>query len=128
MKAVEVLKSNYEGTENSFIYFLHEQNNFNQEAFWDYFNCIVDITDETSNQNNLNRDLSQMVSKTYTFIMRSLLWHFHPKDLYMVENIPEKNLHLYIERLEFAYLGYFTGKVFKEELYDEDLINPKYKK
>src|SRR5688572_358178 len=107
MTAVEVLKSNYEGTEGSFVYFLHEQNKFNLEAFWDYFNCIVDITNDTSNQNNLNRDLSLMVSKTYAFIMRSLLWHFHPKDSFVVKNIPDNNLQLYIERLEFAYLGYF---------------------
>lgn len=73
MTAVEVLKSNYEGTEYSIVYFLHEQEEFNQAAFWDYFNCIVDITVESSNLNILNRDLSLMVSKTFTFVMRSLL-------------------------------------------------------
>ncbi|MEK4509683.1 Imm41 family immunity protein [Paenibacillus sp. FSL K6-2524] len=127
MNAVEILKNNYEGKEGSFIYHLHEKDMFNQDAFWDYFNCIVDITQETANRNDLDRNLALMLSKTYAFIMSSFLWHFHPKDSYKAKGIPDSNLHLYIERIEFVYLGYFSGKVFKEELYDEYLINPKHK-
>lgn len=77
--AVEVLKSNYEGKEGSFIYFLHEECKFNKIAFWDYYNSIVDLTNETLIQDSIDRELSEMLSKTYVYIMRSLLWHFHPK-------------------------------------------------
>lgn len=79
MNAVEILKNNYEGKEGSFIYHLHEKDMFNQDAFWDYFNCIVDITQETANRNDLDRNLALMLSKTYAFIMSSFLWHFHLK-------------------------------------------------
>ncbi|MBM7608777.1 hypothetical protein JOD29_002024 [Lysinibacillus composti] len=125
--AVEVLKSNYEGKEGSFIYSLHEECKFNKSAFWDYYNSIVDLTNETLLQDSLDQELSLMLSTTYVFIMRSLLWHFHPKDMYKVKGVPKNKLNLYIERLEIAYLGYFKGEVFKEELHDENLINPKYK-
>ncbi|MGG0656924.1 hypothetical protein [Rummeliibacillus pycnus] len=125
--AVEVLKSNYEGKEGSFIYFLHEECKFNKSAFWDYYNCIIDLTNETLIQDNLDKELSVMLSKTYVFIMRSLLWHFHPKDMYKVKGVPKNKLSLYIERLEIAYLGYFKGEVFKEELHDENLMNPRFK-
>ncbi|HWL23702.1 MAG TPA: Imm41 family immunity protein [Ureibacillus sp.] len=126
--AIEVLKSNYEGKEGSFIYSLHEECKFEKSAFWDYYNSIVDLTKDTLSQDSLDREISLMLSKTYAFIMRSLLWHFHPKDLYKVKGVPKNKLHLYIERLEIAYLGYFKGDVFKEELHDEDLINPSYRK
>ena len=125
--AIEVLESNYECKKGSFIYFLHEECKFNKSAFWDYYNSIVDLTSKTLIQDNLDRELSVMLSETYVFIMKSLLWHFHPKDMYKVKGVPKNKLHLYIERLEIAYLGYFKGEVFKEELYDEDLINPRYK-
>jgi hypothetical protein len=125
--AAEILKSNYEGIEGSFIYYLHEECKFNESAFWDYYNSIVDITNITLNQNILDKQQSLMLSKTYAFIMRSLLWHFHPKDQYEVIDVPQNDLHLYIERLEIAYLGYFKGEAFDEELHDVDLINPRYK-
>lgn len=125
--AVKILKNNYEGKEGSFIYFLDEECTFNKSAFWDYYNCIVDLTNDTLSHSNLNRELSIMLSKTYSSIITNLLWHFHPKDLYKIKGVPKHKLNLYIERLEIAYAGFFKGEVFEEEQYGEDLINPRYK-
>jgi len=63
-----------------------------------------------------------MVYYTHNFISQSLVWNFHPNDMYSISNLPIDNLSLSIERLEFAVNGFIKGQIFDESIFE--LQNP----
>lgn len=94
---------------------------FNETAFWDYYNSLVELTQTTKNKGSLDREILHFVCRTYNYILTSFMWHFSPQDLYSISNLPDE-ITPYIERLEFAFDGFIRGILFDEEIFE--LKNP----
>lgn len=112
-KALKILKDNAEGIKGSFIYFLHEQDMFNEEAFYNYLNSINEITNKTSNK-PLDREVTFMIIKTYSYILRSFIYHLAPSDLLRIKNYPEDKYFDYIEELKNTVDNYIQGAKLEE--------------
>jgi len=121
LKISKILSDNYNCVDGSFVYYLHEMSKFNETAFWDYYNSLVELTQTTKNKGSLDREILHFVCRTYNYILTSFMWHFSPQDLYSISNLPDE-ITPYIERLEFAFDGFIRGILFDEEIFE--LKNP----
>jgi hypothetical protein len=61
---IEILIRNYKGEEGSFIYSLHEKNYFDTDLYWEYYNCILNITESSLNK-PLDEEISKMIFEIY---------------------------------------------------------------
>jgi hypothetical protein len=123
-KDMEMLIANFDALEGTFLYYLHEEASFNEEAFWEYYNSVVSITSRTLN-NAFDRTVAKAINYTYSRIIESFLWHLTENDGYLIENYPEEKIHLYVERLRYMVDGYFEGFVVAEDVFGDELKNPK---
>jgi hypothetical protein len=122
----EELKKNNDCEEGSFIYSLHEKNYFDEDQFWKYYNCILNLSTYYKDK-NYDSNITKMIIHTYNYILKSLIWHFSPNDLNSISNIPIVRLHLFVERLSMRVeYSYFGKEVIDEEGFNEELINPYY--
>lgn len=80
--ARNILKKNYRCEEGSFIYYLYEEAKFEQQM-------LIELT------------------HTYEFILKCILYHFAPNDLYKIKFFPRIKYNYYIERLDFAVEAFF---------------------
>jgi hypothetical protein len=125
MEASKVLNYNYDSVEGSFIYYLHEESTFNKESFWEYYNCIRDITRQAI-INGIDRDISRKINFTYRYVLECILYHFDPNDFYRIKRFPRVKYNLYLERLRYVVDGYYSGKLYDESLFGSELKNPIY--
>jgi hypothetical protein len=116
-KINEILYNNYYCVDGSFVFYLKEMSEFNEAAFWDYYNSLVELNRATMNESSLNRETMHIVCRTYNYIFTSFMWHFCPQDLYSVSKLPD-DITPYIERLEFAFDGFINGKIFDEGIFE----------
>lgn len=124
---IEILIENYKGKEGSFIYSLHEMNYFDIDLYWKYYNCIVAIT-ESSLDKPLDKEVSSMIFDTYNYFLKSIIWHLSSNDCSKIDNLPEEEIDLYIERLSIRIAnGYFEKNDINEDIFNEELQNPFYK-
>ncbi|SHK10968.1 Imm41 family immunity protein [Tepidibacter formicigenes] len=110
---VQILFNNYKGKNDSFIYYLHEKNIFNENSFIEYCKAIIKITEENFkryNHKNIDRKISKMINYTYGYILKSFINHLNKNDLYKMSNYPVKNLYGYISILDTVINAYFAGK------------------
>ncbi|OYD06220.1 hypothetical protein CHM34_17320 [Paludifilum halophilum] len=68
-----VLKKNARGEKGSFIYFLHERNRFDEKSYREYFNSVINIVNKRADK-PLDRDISTMLVKSYSYILRSFIF------------------------------------------------------
>ena len=124
--SLKILKDNSDCVKGSFTYFLHEKDTFNNIAFWDYYNSIIIINKNTKGK-TFDKSIFSMMFHTYTYILKSFIWHLSSDCYDNIKNYPSDKITLYIERLEHAVGGYYKDYVIDEDKFDEDLKNPKYK-
>lgn len=124
MKAVEIIKKNYYGENDTFIYFLHEKKRFDETAFWSCYNSIRQVClckDELSNK----EEMDQMIFKIYSFFSLSILWHAMPQDTSVISGIEEMLVSEYLERMTLLINeSYFGHRMIDEKLLNEAIINP----
>ncbi|WP_158523959.1 RNA polymerase subunit sigma [Paenibacillus bovis] len=108
MTPEEVIACNYKGIEGSFIHALHEENYFNPSSFKAYVQAITDLT-PASEDVALDRTLMEQVFFTYSYILKSIMWHFDMNDRSMIENLPEEQLVEYVDRLEEVVRRFIRG-------------------
>lgn len=110
------------------MFYLHEKCYFHEDAFWDYYNSVISITRIKINSKLENEStITKAIVYTQKQILKQFIHHLSPNDLYEIEKFPSEKLHLFIERLGYMLEGYFNGFVINEDLFDDDLKNPKYK-
>lgn len=110
MDALEMLEQNAFGREGSFIYDLHEENIFALDKLKIYFDCLFQLASEKSAL-PLERKTSWMVMKTYSYIIRKLMWHHDPNDFCIIEELPNyMQLAEYLNDLEIVVQSYFDGE------------------
>ncbi|WP_449623144.1 hypothetical protein [Robertmurraya sp. Marseille-Q9965] len=124
-KSIEILLKNEKAAEGTFLFYLHEKSEFNENAFWDYYNSVINITRKIINK-EFEKEIvtTKAIVFTHSEILKKFIYHLSPKDLYEMKDFPTEKLHLYNERLNDMLLGYFEGFIINEELYDEDFKNP----
>ncbi len=68
---LQILIDNINGVKGSFVYFLHEheEDTFNERAFWDYYNSIINITKRTKGK-TLDKKITGMMFDTYNYILK----------------------------------------------------------
>jgi len=121
------LKKNYNCEVGSFIYSLHEKNYFDEDLYWKYYNCILNLSTYYKDK-EYDTDITKMIVHTYSYFLKSLVWHYNPNDMSRIINVPNDRLHLFIERLSVRVEYSYFGKVhFDEQGYNEELVNPYYK-
>ena len=62
-KALKIIKDNTDSKNSSFLEFLHEYGQFNENAYWDLYNALKYVTNR--NKDTLSRDLTWNIIKPY---------------------------------------------------------------
>ena len=104
--ARNILKRNYKCEEGSFIYYLYEEAKFDRKSFWEYYDCICELG-KKSHSEKFEQQMLVEVTHTYEFILKCILYHFAPNDIYRIKFFPRSKYNYYIERLDFAVEAFF---------------------
>ncbi len=117
-----ILEDNYNIADESFLYYLHEKNQFNIESFWNLYDSIVELR-KADCEEKFNMDLIRKLNFIYKSILQLFLYHMDSKDEYYIEKFPQEDYNLYIERLDGAIDGFYGGYEVKEELFELKRLN-----
>lgn len=120
---IQILFDNYKCKEGTFIYFLHEDALFNDQAFWAYYNNMISVIKDRIDD-KLDENITLAVVFTYQAIVEAFLWHSTPNDAYVIKDYPSDKISFYMERLDALLGGYLKGYIIDEEKFGDDLINP----
>jgi hypothetical protein len=117
---LKILIDNYKCKEGSFIYYLHEEATFNEEAFKKYLSFLFKLSKKGDNQ---NKEVTSMIVYTYGYTLRSLIYHFHKYDCYEIKNYPgESIVNDYVETMRIIIEEcYFNGKEIDPKMLDVEL-------
>ena len=103
-KAIAVLEDNDKAIENSFLYDLHEQCQFNEQAYWEYYESLIVLGENKKQIETI--EIIKKIVHTHTYILSSFIYHFDKKDMYEMKNIPVHYTD-YLERLNTAFEVFF---------------------
>lgn len=95
-----IIDHNFKGSEGSFIHDLHEKNMFNIAAFKEYVDAITQLTEQSKDEQMMERSLMDQVFFTYSYILKSVIWHLDMNDQSSIENMSDEQLAKMVERLE----------------------------
>jgi glycerophosphoryl diester phosphodiesterase len=119
-----IIEDNYNASNRSFLYFLHEQNKFDIESLKD---LVIEIKNLTKNL-SLNTEKHKLIMeyikklfKIYQFTTRYILSHFDKNDLKKINNYKEDYYYLYHSRLEFVIQKFFDLDYKAMEKYEDEL-------
>jgi len=115
--AIQTLVDNYKGDNNSFMFYLHEKNYFSVEKFWEFYESITALILNNDNSS----EITTQITHSYQRLLKYIIFHFDPKDDYVLENFPENYID-YLERIEYALMAYSSGNV---KLIDDDIFELK---
>lgn len=90
----DIINDNVNAVNNSFLYYLHEENKFDEEKLITLCNCIHELNGITV------IELRQLYF-IQNQILRHIAYHFDPNDMSIISNLP-KNYWDLIERLDYA--------------------------
>jgi hypothetical protein len=125
---LKVIQENNRGVNSSLVYFLDQENSFNEQAFWQLYNGIVGFI-EKPQSDVVNRELARILCRIHTHILNCFIQHLLPDDVgeSKINDLPLEKIESYIERLGYAIDGYFTGIVVDEKQIEQvdGLKNPK---
>lgn len=103
-KAMAVLEDNNNAVGNSFLDHLHEQCQFNEQAYWEYYESLIVLG---KNKKWIKTDpIMEKIVHTYTYILRCFIYHFDKTDLYEIKEIPIYYTD-YLDRLNTAFEAFF---------------------
>ena len=115
--AIQTLVDNYKGDNNSFMFYLHEKNYFSVEKFWEFYESITALVLNNDNSS----EITIQITHSYQRLLKYIIFHFDPKDDYVLENFPENYID-YLERIEYALMAYSSGNV---KLIDDEIFRLK---
>lgn len=104
-----IIEHNFKGSEGSFIYDLHEKNIFNIAAFKEYVDAITQLTEQAKEEQMIERSLMDQVFFTYSYILKSVIWHLDMNDHSSIENMGDEQLTEMVERLETVVRAFIQG-------------------
>lgn len=104
-----IIEHNFKGSKKSFIYDLHEKNIFNIAAFKEYVDAITQLTEQSQDEQMVERSLMDQVFFTYSYILKSVIWHLDMNDQSSIENMNDEQLTEMVERLETVVRAFIQG-------------------
>jgi len=113
--AKQIIRNNYKGENNSFMFFLHEKNYFCVETFWEFYESITVMAlcgEEKSNE------ITEQITQNYQRLLKYIIFHFDPNDDFILENFPINYID-YLQRIEYALMAFFSGNA---RLLDNDIF------
>ncbi len=113
--AKQIIRDNYKGENNSFLFYLHEKSDFSVESFWEFYESITALAlcgEEKT------MEITEQISQCYQRLLKYIIFHFDPKDDYVLENFPVNYID-YMERIDYAVMAYFSGNA---KLIDDDIF------
>ena len=114
----KILLSNYNAEKYSFIYYLHEKSEFNDDAFCKYYNAVIGLTQNGDN----SKEILNAVCYNQNYILKSFIYHLNSDDEYCIENLSKNKIMVCVELLENSYMGYINGKVYSDEILNASQI------
>lgn len=120
----QTLFDNNAGKEGAFIYYLHEEAVFNEQAFWDFYNSVISITKRNLRGEIIDDKTNIAVILTHKRIIEYFVWHLSENDAYRITNYPTDTIQLFMERLNYLIDGYLKGYIIEEDRFEEELKNP----
>lgn len=93
LNMLNILSANYNAEDNSFLYYLHEKNCFNEVAFSELRDCISYLC----RTHPTEQTVSSQIVFIYGQVLRHIIYHFDPKDTSQISDLPCD----YNEKLEF---------------------------
>ena len=119
---MEVIESNYNALENSFIGELHENSLFNLTLYDELLNGIIKIIENHDKLNDKdNVQITFQLFEIYSYTLKSFIWHHKKDDLFEIKNYEDMFDDNYIERLEFI-IKCFLKKDYQSIMDYEDEI------
>lgn len=122
-----VLQDNNNSVNDSFVYFLDQENSFSERAFWQLYNSIIGLT-EKPHSSEVDREFARILCRVQAHILHAIIQHFLPdaSAASNIHNLPLEAIEAYMERLEYAIDSYFTGLTVNEKQLEQadGLRNP----
>ena len=103
IEELKVLHDNFEAEDHSFLYYLHEETSFHENAFSELCSCISSLRDTRPH----DKVVSAQICFIYGQILRHIIYHFDPDDLSRISNLPS-NYNEKLEILERIIANYFS--------------------
>lgn len=103
MNALKVLNENFEAKNNSFLYYLHEENFFHEAAFAELCDSLFFLCDTHGH----DKVVSARICFIYGQVLKHIMYHFDLRDMYRIQNLPD-DYNEKIEMMEHAVQKYFS--------------------
>lgn len=98
-----MIKDNFKATNISFLYYLHERNLFDTDAF-------AKLIDDINALEEKQEDVLERLRFIQIEILKHIVYHFDPKDGSRITNLPDDYWE-YLTELEYA-IGRYAGMCF----------------
>lgn len=105
-EAEKILEDNFNARKGSFMYDLHERDNFDKKEFKSLIESFRVLAARAEAEKSLVQ--GRMVAFVHTKILEELLWNYTGSPY--LKNVPD-DLNEYVEAIGFAADGYFAGYV-----------------
>ncbi len=125
-EALEIINNNAASKEQSYLYFMHECGEFEASSFWKFYNAIRLLGYVCSNEDTLDRELTQKILKSYEWHLMLIGFHFDKNDSNRIANLPQ-NYSQYSLRLRSAVNAFIEGHPISnatESCLNDELDNP----
>jgi hypothetical protein len=120
-EAHATLLANEIGAEGSFLFWLHEHDQFHQSEFWKLYNAGMIVRSASTGD---DQELRARAFRIYDATLRIMLWHYCDQDLCLIEQMPEGDLSQYVERLSWALHPLICGRSGRKWDAQNSLVNP----
>lgn len=104
MDALKVLNANFEAKDNSFLYYLHEENYYHKVAF----SKLCGSLSALCRTHPHDKVVSAQICFVYGQVLRHIIYHFDPDDLSRISNLP-RGYNEELEALERIIAKYFSS-------------------
>jgi hypothetical protein len=106
-QALAVLAANDTAAKGSFVYQLHERDNFDRASFWKLFTAMTIVTGLPPAERGLAAQ--EQAFHVYEYILKSAIYHYNPNDSSRLRRFPQSNLYGYLDRLEQVFTPVIRG-------------------
>jgi hypothetical protein len=100
-QALATLEANDIAAEGTFMFEFHERSRFDKLKFWALYDALAVISDAAPKMRGA--DAAQHSLHIYQYVLRSIIFHYHPNDGHALRSLPRSDLFAYLDRLEWVF-------------------------
>jgi hypothetical protein len=118
-----VLAANDVAAEGSFMYAIHEEQVFDNGAFWRLFEAMKTIADTAPEARG--EDTRQMAARVHQQFLLHIIYHLNALDGARILGLPAETLYAWLDRLAWVFDPVVLGTTgYGEPLFDDELTPP----